>query len=103
MQTGPSASEALDRKTIHLYSDMLLHDMGPQITDICGPTATPSEVMTARLMGLRFRQVLLHSGRAPDVNRAILMHGGEAMVPRTAYEGLSMEARQLLWHFLESL
>lgn len=103
MRTGPSASEALEEKTIHLYSDMLLHDMGPQITDICGPTATPSEVMTARLMGLRFRQVLLHNGRAPDANRAILMHGGEATTARIAYEGLTMEARRYLMRFLDSL
>ena len=103
MQTGDGVSEALEGKTIHLYSDMLLHDMGPQITDICGPTATPSEVMTARLMGLRFRQVLLHNGRAPDVNRAILMHGGEATVARTAYEGLTAEARRYLMRFLDSL
>jgi CxxC motif-containing protein (DUF1111 family) len=33
MRTGPSAVRALDRKTVHLYSDLLLHDMGPALGD----------------------------------------------------------------------
>src|SRR5438874_3670696 len=35
MNTGPSASKALDRKTVALYSDLMVHDMGSALADIC--------------------------------------------------------------------
>jgi hypothetical protein len=31
MTTGPSRIAALDRKVFHPYTDLLLHDMGPDI------------------------------------------------------------------------
>jgi CxxC motif-containing protein (DUF1111 family) len=43
MDTGPHAVEALAHKRIHLYSDLLLHDMGPELADVCGPAASGSE------------------------------------------------------------
>ncbi len=103
MQTGPSDAPAFDRKTILLYSDMLLHDMGPALADICGPTATPSELRTGRLMGLRFHMQYMHDGRASTINYAILRHGGEATAARQAYDRLSWEVRQYLIRFLSSL
>jgi CxxC motif-containing protein (DUF1111 family) len=103
MVTGPNEIEALDRKTVHLYSDLLLHDLAPRRPTICGPTATPSEVRTARLMGIRFREVLMHDSRAPDVNRAIMEHGGEGAMARARYEALTPEGRRLLLRFISSL
>ena len=103
MQTGPSDIAALDRKTVHLYSDLLLHDLAPRRPTICGPTATPSEVRTARLMGIRFRGVLMHDGRAANVNRAIMLHDGEASAVRVRYEALTPEARQYLIRFISTL
>jgi CxxC motif-containing protein (DUF1111 family) len=103
MQTGPSDIAALDRKMVHLYSDLLLHDLAPRRPTICGPTATPSEVRTARLMGIRFRGVLMHDGRAADVNRAIMLHGGEASAVRVRYEALTPEARRYLIRFISTL
>lgn len=103
MQTGPSEIAALDRKTVFLYSDLLLHDLAPRRPTICGPTATPSEVRTARLMGIRYREVLMHDSRASDVNRAIMLHGGEGSAARVRYEDLTPEARQYLLRFISTL
>jgi CxxC motif-containing protein (DUF1111 family) len=102
MRTGPNAVKALDRKTVRLYSDLLLHDLDPERPTICGPTATPSEVRTARLMGVRFRTQYLHDSRAPTINRAILLHGGEASGVRARYESLDPEAREALLTFVGS-
>jgi CxxC motif-containing protein (DUF1111 family) len=103
MLTGPSDDPAFDRKTFYLYSDMLLHDMGPGLADLCGPTAAPSELRTARLTGLRFHMEYLHDGRAPSLDYAILFHGGEATAARDAYDKLSWEVRTYLFRFLTSL
>lgn len=101
-QTGPNEVKALDRKTVHLYSDLLLHDLDPERPTICGPTATPSEVRTARLMGVRFRTMYMHDSRALTINRALLLHGGEGVAARARYEALTPEARQALLIFVGS-
>ena len=101
--TGPNEIEALDRKTVWLWSDLLLHDMGPALADVCGPEASPSEYRTARLWGLRYRSDLLHDGRARTPEEAIASHGGEALGSRTAYSQLTEEERALLLRFLASL
>jgi CxxC motif-containing protein (DUF1111 family) len=103
MRTGPSEIAALDRKTVALYSDLLLHDMGPGLADICGVTATPSEVRTELLMGLRHREVFLHDGLIYDLENAILRHGGEAQPMRDAFASLDWVAQEDLITFLETL
>lgn len=103
MTTGPSEIEALDRKRVFLYSDLLLHDLAPERPTICGPTATPSEVRTARLMGMRFRSRLMHDNRATNVDQAIRMHGGEAAVARERFGMLGPDMRGYLVRFLMSL
>ncbi len=103
MRTGSSDIEALDRKTVALYSDMLLHDLGPDFHDICGPTALSTELRTARLMGLRYRLELLHDGRAETTERAIRMHGGEAEAASTLFGRLEPDERESLLRFLDSL
>ena len=102
MATGPNEVKALDRKTVRLYSDLLLHDLAPERPTICGPTATPSEVRTARLMGARFRTSYMHDSRAPTINRAVLLHGGEAAAVRARYEALTPEAQRALVMFVGS-
>lgn len=101
--TGPSASPALRNKRFLLYSDLLLHDMGPELADICTPTATPSEWKTARLSGLRYRSNFLHDGRAQTLEMAILLHGGEADAARDVFRRLTADARRQLIAFLRSL
>jgi CxxC motif-containing protein (DUF1111 family) len=103
MVTGPSDNEALDRKRVSLYSDLLLHDLAPERPTICGPTATPSEVRTARLMGLRFRRSLMHDNRASNVDQAIRLHRGEADGARERYEAMGPNLRAHLLRFLMSL
>ena len=89
LTTGPSPVAALDRRPVALYSDLLLHDAGPALADVCGAGATPSEVRTAPLMGLRYRELLLHDGRVTSLRDAILLHGGEARAARDRFAALS--------------
>lgn len=103
MRTGPNPIAALDRKIVHLYSDLLLHDMGPDLADIGLGDARPGEFRTAPLMGLRFLSRFLHDGRATTVLGAVQLHGGQAADARAAFESLSPEDREALLTFLGSL
>jgi len=103
LTTGPSDIDALDRREIALYSDLLLHDMGPDLADVCGPGATPSEIRTEPLMGLRYRDLLLHDGRITDLTTAIHRHGGEATQAREGFKALSEGAKEELLAFLRTL
>ena len=100
----------LSRQTIHPFSDLLLHDMGPALAD--GRTdfdATGAEWRTAPLWGLGLLKVvnghsrLLHDGRARDASEAILWHGGEAQRAKDAYLTMSKQDRVALLAFLNSL
>lgn len=101
--TGPSAVPALDRKRVGLYSDLLLHEMGPDLASVCGPGATPTEHRTEPLMGLGHRRSYLHDGRTNDLSEAILLHGGEAAPARERFQGLDELERHALIRFLQSL
>lgn len=103
LTTGANEEPALDRKTFRIYSDLLLHDMGPEMADMCGPGALPSELRTEKLMGLRYRSAYLHDGRASGLRQAILDHGGEGAAARDAFATLRVEARAYLLRFLISL
>jgi CxxC motif-containing protein (DUF1111 family) len=101
--TGPHAVAALSRKVVHAYSDLLLHDMGPELADTCAGEAEPSEFRTEPLMGLRHVRAFLHDGRATSVEAAIEAHGGEGTGARTAFRELGPEDHQALLAFLASL
>ena len=103
LRSGASEVAALSRQTVNLYSDLLIHDMGPALGDVCGPNAAPAEYATARLWGLRYRERLLHDGRATSPRDAILLHDGEAAGARNAFVALSTDEQQLLLRFLASL
>lgn len=103
LETGEHPVAALSRKRVQLYSDMLLHDMGPELADVCGPDASPAEYMTTRLWGLRHRRFFLHDGRAASLEEAINAHGGESTASRDAWRNLDPERRLLLSRFLRSL
>ena len=103
MRTGPSNIQALNKRKVALYSDLLLHDMGPVLADICLDLATPSEFRTELLMGLRFRKHFLHDGRAKTIKEAIEQHGGEAKNSRDAYTALSAKDKEALLKFLETI
>ncbi|MGH7465427.1 MAG: di-heme oxidoredictase family protein, partial [Longimicrobiales bacterium] len=103
MRTGSHDVSALSRRTVHLYSDLLLHDMGPDLANVCSHDASPRELRTSMLMGLQHRSNYLHDGRAFDLRDAILAHGGEAESVREAYSRLPWLMQEYLIIFLRSL
>ena len=103
MKTGPSPIKALDRKPVALYSDLLVHEMGPALADICLGQALPSEFRTEMLMGLRFREHFLHDASASRVEEAIERHGGEAERSRDKFKALSKKDKEALLKFLDTI
>jgi CxxC motif-containing protein (DUF1111 family) len=103
LRTGRSDVRALDRKPIRLFSDLLLHDLGPERAGGCGIGAMPGEYRTEPLMGLRHRRVFMHDGRIRDLFGAIRAHGGEATGARSAFEGLDRVTQESVIQFLRSL
>lgn len=83
--TAPSAIAALSEKEVRPFSDFLLHDMGPELADICLVNAAPSEFRTEPLMGARFMTRFMHHGQASTISQAISMHGGEAANSRDRF------------------
>jgi CxxC motif-containing protein (DUF1111 family) len=101
--TGPSPIAALRLKLVPAFTDLLVHDMGPELADICLGLAQPAEFRTEPLMGLRFVTAFLHDGRAATVEEAVEMHGGEATRARNRFVRLSRGERAALVRFLKSL
>jgi CxxC motif-containing protein (DUF1111 family) len=116
----------LRSQTIHPYTDLLLHDMGPGLADNLGEgNASGSEWRTAPLWGLGRSACVtggvtnptgaqgddvctpvhsyLHDGRARSIEEAILWHGGEGEASKNSYQALSSSSKQDLLRFLESL
>jgi CxxC motif-containing protein (DUF1111 family) len=96
--------------TIHPYTDMLLHDMGPDLADGRPDfKATGSEWRTPPLWGIGLLATvnghsdLLHDGRARNVTEAILWHGGEAQAARELFRNMTAEDRAALVKFVESI
>ncbi|MYC76277.1 c-type cytochrome [Candidatus Poribacteria bacterium] len=111
LRTGVLAGvPSVSNQTIHPYTDLLLHDMGPDLADNRPDFhASGREWRTPPLWGIGLvRRVnghtnFLHDGRARDLMEAILWHGGEAEVSRQAVEQMSKSERDALIAFLESL
>lgn len=103
LRTGDSPIAALRYKVFPAYTDLLLHDLGPDLADICLGEATPSEFRTEPLMGLRVLDRFLHDGRADSLEEAIQLHGGEAAHARDRFLQLSEADRAALIAFLETL
>ena len=109
-RTGPSPIPALAGRTVDLYSDLLLHDMGDALADNRPDgQASGREWRTTPLWGLRIMRgflngqgFLIHDGRARSVEEAILLHGGEADSARIGFQALSPEDRAALLDFAES-
>jgi CxxC motif-containing protein (DUF1111 family) len=101
LETGPNANPLFHRKTVALFSDLLLHDVGTG-DGIAQGAAAPNEIRTPALWGLRFRRPLLHDGTA-TLEEAILRHAREAELARRGFEGLSDANRAALLAFLGSL
>jgi len=103
LRTGASPVRALDHRTFLAYTDLLLHDMGPEMADICLGLATPSEFRTEPLIGLRSANRFLHDGRAKSLPEAIAAHGGEGAAARDRFRNLAPADSAALISFLRSL
>ena len=100
----------LRNQSIHPYSDLLLHDMGPDLADGRPDWAASGlEWRTPPLWGLGLNKAVngntfyLHDGRARSPEEAILWHGGEGTASRDAFARLPAPDRAALLAFLDSL
>ncbi|WP_237154786.1 di-heme oxidoreductase family protein [Oryzibacter oryziterrae] len=104
--TAATAPAPIGNRAIRPYSDLLLHDLGPDLAS-GGPAG--QEWRTAPLWGIGYTEAVnpkagyLHDGRARSPEEAILWHGGEAELSRKAYMNASKEERDALLNFLKSL
>lgn len=90
--------------TVPLYSDLLLHDMGPALDDVyLQSSAGGRDWRTTPLWGLGGRSRFLHDGRATSVAVAITTHSGEAQTAIGRYFALADADRQALLNFLATL
>jgi len=103
LRTGTNPVRALDRKRFFAYTDLLVHDMGPDLADICLGQAGPSEFRTEPLVGLRLASHFLHDGRAGTLEQAIEQHGGEGSGARDRFKSLPPKEREALIAFLKTL
>jgi CxxC motif-containing protein (DUF1111 family) len=108
--TGEGTIASLSRQEIWPYTDLLLHDMGPDMAgEVTFGDASAAEFRTAPLWGLGLHEVvngtttLLHDGRARSIEEAILWHGGEGEASRDRYRELSADERREVLTFLENL
>lgn len=89
---------------VPLYSDLLLHDMGPALDDaVVQESAGGADWRTTPLWGLSDRTRFLHDGRADSVEAAVLAHGGEAEWARERFRSLSEDELRSLLEFLRGL
>jgi CxxC motif-containing protein (DUF1111 family) len=131
--TSPYAPFAeLRNQVIQPYTDLLLHDLGPEMADSLGEgEATGAEWRTAPLWGLGVsacvtggvtglrgnapafgldgqevcvpKESYLHDGRARTIEEAIQWHGGEGANSRASYNALSATQKAAVQAFLKSL
>jgi len=103
LATGDNKVRALRYKQVYAYTDLLLHDMGPERADMCLGLAEPAEFRTEPLMGLRLREKFLHDGAAATIEEAIELHAGEAAGATSRFRKLSARERAAVLKFLGSL
>ena len=113
LTTGAATSPALANQPVPLFSDLLLHAMGPKLADgIAQGTAAGDEFRTAPLWGVGQRLFFLHDGRCRDLPCAIAAHASfgnrqygpsEANAVIARYNGMSENDKQDVMNFLRSL
>jgi CxxC motif-containing protein (DUF1111 family) len=103
-----------------IYSDLLLHNMGHELSDSGSYTVLEPEVAskdkskqpraanerewrTPPLWGLRDSAPYTHDGRAETVAIAVTLHGGEGLTAAQAYKRLSPKEREQVGLFLQTL
>lgn len=95
---------ALGDKTIHPFSDFLLHDVGTGDGIVQnGGQASRNMVRTAPLWGMRTRSRLMHDGLSVSRTDAILRHGGQAAGSVAAFARVPIAQQTDVINFLNSL
>jgi len=101
---------AVSNQKIHPYTDLLLHDMGPNLADNRPDfDANGREFRTPPLWGVGLVKTVnghttfMHDGRARNLEEAVLWHGGEAANARERFKSFSATYRRALISFLQSL
>ena len=95
---------ALGSKTIHPYSDFLLHNIGTGDGIVQnGPPDTANKMRTAPLWGLRAKSRLMHDLLAMTRQEAIMRHEGEATGVINNYRALTQSQKNQIIAFLNSL
>ena len=110
-QTSAHAPLAeLRDQAIQPYTDLLLHDMGPELADsLAEGDADGAEWRTAPLWSVGLTpevngaEAYLHDGRARTLDEAIRWHGGEGEASRDAYLALTPAERDAVVAFVRSL
>jgi CxxC motif-containing protein (DUF1111 family) len=113
LTTGNTTVAALANKQAKLFSDLLVHNMGPGLADqVSQGEARGDEFRTAPLWGLGQRIFFLHDGRTKDLIEAIQAHRSSGDLQFRSSEGntsvdvfnaLSESSKQNLLNFLRSL
>ena len=96
--------KATDATAVIAFTDLLLHDMGPELDDGVGePGVASSEWRTAAIRN-RYPGsaggLYLHDGSAASVGAAVEKHGGEAARARDAFRKLGIEDRDRLINYV---
>lgn len=97
-----------DGGTAPLFTDLLLHDMGPGLADtLPDPGTAPSQWRTAPLAGisdaLARKTGLLHDGRAAGIAEAVGWHDGEAKSAAERFKGLGPAQKAALIAYVSRL
>lgn len=109
LSTGEDPREPLSKQVFHPYTDLLLHDMGPQLAgEMPEGDAKPEEWRTPPLWGVGIIEKqgdgrFLHDGRAHSIEEAVRWHGGEAATALANFVSLTKEESKLLLDFVRSL
>jgi CxxC motif-containing protein (DUF1111 family) len=105
-----AAEPELANQVIRPYSDLLLHDMGPELADNRSEfQASGREWRTPPLWGIGLSATVngaarfLHDGRARTLMEAIIWHGGEALAAQRQVLAFDAGQRKALLAFLNSL
>lgn len=102
--TGTNSNPALNKQKVNLYSDLLVHRMGPALADgIIQGKAQGDQFRTAPLWGVGKRQFLLHDGRATTFDAAVSYHAGEAAIAAGRFFNAKESDRAAVREFLKSL
>ena len=101
---APSMPGPGNASPVRLYSDLLLHDVGPGLADgFVQASARGSEFRTAPLWRVADRAHFLHDGRTQNISEAIGLHGGQAAGAAASFRSLSSADLQALLDFLSCI